>query len=1252
MSSPSNLYAEKVFAEHPVALWSLDDKADFVSFINEQDRQLYNPAEWVIINGSATGPELVSDEPFISSVVSKVIGTPLSSEVVCIKSEGFPIPQMSQELETFSVGAYIYPETPLVNGFEIGYEYTDPDTLETVSQAKSFSSNIFGRWIFISETFQMPQTTEGIRLVLKLKYDATLEVAEYPFLVNGLSLGQWSENFSTSSLGVDLQDISTENIALSLTQGIVASAYGLQETPGYYLAKDNFLFAKNSGVPLVYGASSVTKISPNPDGPSLIIPGTGFLNDVGQYKEYTVEMWLRLNSNTTENKRIFGPIASSDGLYVDGPFLVLKIGDRSASHFVGEWFRPMLVDIRVLKNSASLILNGEEILFLDIDTASLTLPSEFDEFGRSQDWLGFYAYDDVDPIEIDCVAIYPYSVPAIVAKRRWVYGQGVEFPENINTAYSGTSVFVDYPFANYANNYLYPDIGRWSQGVQENISVDNNTLSSPTYSLPEIVFSNQPSRDWYEDTRSSQNDLKPFITLRPRGAAAESWQSTEGHILFSSLNIIGQDPKGIYGVFKFLEESDSEQVLFQLVNELTSNYLTVSLSGREVSYSLKFGQSESQVFYTTSNEYVPGTEFSIGFDIKRFAEFFGGNLLSFFGNKDGLKLYVGGNKDLTNTFTGNIYKVGICSQRNLDKVFGAFGSDGLVPYEDIFHEFGDTSYEDITQYDIFNDFGEEFSEETDLDGGSYNTTEWQTTTDGGVYNDTGSGEVPPTPEIDPLDGGLYDTTEWPTITDGGIYSSGSAPSLDPHIASYTLVPRIVFDTFTLDIATDSYWEDYLPLTYFAKFVTDVNGDSYYDLDFIQFNVNYPAVSKTVDLEGITYYDTSDALVKTYVTFQYLQSPNAPFKSFTNTKLLPADGILVPDLGIFNTRYEVVDNAIIYLPAGVNFNDLELVVHVELQSRGILSQPVNIKKLQLASQSFNEVSPNPVGTRFGAKMFPYKKYGMYFSYKERNPISIYKGSTPYLYLTKNSGIQLRGAEEPGVSRGLSIPINESLATNYKVIAVQLAVLNNQGYFGYDPVEIFEIQGKDSLIKFYMAPSQLDRKRARLYAINANTGRVEDGIVFYVNGNAAKNPMISVDEWAIIGLSFSQTIDFRNYQGALRITGNLLVNNISYYQSTSLQEIQVTVSRPWLRVKSANEEPLDRPWDYWLESFTWNDVLVISSANFLGLDASNIYKAYTGTNKIIIDDTKVDTNTSNIFRLKNYQYNVLKNSILESSVTNPA
>ena len=40
MSNPSNLYAEKIYSEHPTVLWALDDKLDYSSFISEDQRDI------------------------------------------------------------------------------------------------------------------------------------------------------------------------------------------------------------------------------------------------------------------------------------------------------------------------------------------------------------------------------------------------------------------------------------------------------------------------------------------------------------------------------------------------------------------------------------------------------------------------------------------------------------------------------------------------------------------------------------------------------------------------------------------------------------------------------------------------------------------------------------------------------------------------------------------------------------------------------------------------------------------------------------------------------------------------------------------------------------------------------------------------------------------------------------------------------------------------------------------------------------
>jgi hypothetical protein len=36
MINPSNLYAEKIFSEHPIAMWALDDQVDYLSLIPEE----------------------------------------------------------------------------------------------------------------------------------------------------------------------------------------------------------------------------------------------------------------------------------------------------------------------------------------------------------------------------------------------------------------------------------------------------------------------------------------------------------------------------------------------------------------------------------------------------------------------------------------------------------------------------------------------------------------------------------------------------------------------------------------------------------------------------------------------------------------------------------------------------------------------------------------------------------------------------------------------------------------------------------------------------------------------------------------------------------------------------------------------------------------------------------------------------------------------------------------------------------------
>ena len=453
-------------------------------------------------------------------------------------------------------------------------------------------------------------------------------------------------------------------------------------------------------------------------------------------------------------------------------------------------------------------------------------------------------------------------------------------------------------------------------------------------------------------------------------------------------------------------------------------------------------------------------------------------------------------------------------------------------------------------------------------------------------------------------------------------------------------------------------------------------DQYFDLDFIQFNIDYPIPSKTIAIEtdpvawtyaelaneyGLpiqrTYesldnylftgyndyedlknkiakdyrYDTDGAVVKSYVTFQYteLGANQTPFY-FTKTERPSRNGILVPGSDWMTTKYEVVDNMIIYPPVGVDFNDLSIVTHIDIKVKDSDTNNVNIKKLGYASQALNESDASPIGTRFGTPIYPYTKTGIYYDFKRQNPFSIYSGSSSYLYLTKTSGVQVRGQHDPLVNRGLLIPINTSRANDFKAIAMQMAVRFDGDYFPYAPTQIFEIESKTAYIKFYMVASDPSGRRAKIYGIDAKTGLVQDGIGFYWNGKVVKEPVLTLQEWGFLGISFADSLIFSSFEGAIRLTGPLLFNSISYYQSTNLQEVQNVSERPWFRVKVLSGSDLD--WEFWnAPSFNWNKVLVLSETSYYGVNPSEVYKSYTGTNKIIVSDDSPVT-------LKDYGYSL--------------
>jgi hypothetical protein len=290
--------------------------------------------------------------------------------------------------------------------------------------------------------------------------------------------------------------------------------------------------------------------------------------------------------------------------------------------------------------------------------------------------------------------------------------------------------------------------------------------------------------------------------------------------------------------------------------------------------------------------------------------------------------------------------------------------------------------------------------------------------------------------------------------------------------------------------------------------------------------------------------------------------------------------------------------------------------LDFKVKGILTKPVLIKKLEIASQALNENSFNPIGTRFGSDIFPYKRSGLYYDYKSKNPFSIYKNSTPYLYSTKTSGIQVRGEFDPAIDRGISIPINNYVAENYRVSAFQSWVRYDQRSFSLNPTSLFEIKNKNNTIVFYVVANDEHGQRGRIYAKNKKDNSDFTGLLYFINGKSVREPVLTLKEWAVLGINFTTALNFDLFLGSININSPAIFNNVAYYQANNLQQLQSQVNRPWTRVKQEGSNTYN--WSYWLNNFTWNEVLFMSESALYGVNAEDVYNNYMGTNKIIIDD----------------------------------
>jgi hypothetical protein len=474
----------------------------------------------------------------------------------------------------------------------------------------------------------------------------------------------WALDENTSSLTTE----TVSNIG-DLGEIDVARAIGhsLSMPNGYYV--NPLQLSRNDSVPLVFGAYNSTTIYGDGSVPAIVIPAQGFLVERGRYFGLTVEFWINISNGTTSPKRIFGPIGSEDGLYVDGPFIGLKINKNYSSHYVGAWGRPMLVQFSVTQNLTTLTINGASVISMNIQTESIDLSPETTEEGNSLDWLGFYATEETSPIMVDCIAMYAYRVTEDLAKQRFVYGQGTQSVDTIFNTYTTTPISIDYSFSKFGKNRTYPDLFRWENGYMENLEVNNGKLSVPEYSLPLISISGKTVDEWKGLQYGAD---RQYFKLN-------DGTDYSGYLAFNSLNVTIDSFRGFYGVFEIPATMSTTQTLFKIENQQTKKNFEILLSQTEntkkIEYRLNSTLLYSENIASEDSKFVVGLDLSNSLKSDDFKDVY-----DIFTDKLNSKIFVGGYQSEESErvgFSGKIFRIGFYTDNNYQKIKAVAGANSI-----------------------------------------------------------------------------------------------------------------------------------------------------------------------------------------------------------------------------------------------------------------------------------------------------------------------------------------------------------------------------------------------------------------------------------------------------------------------------------------------------------------------------------------------------------------------------------------------
>ena len=180
--------------------------------------------------------------------------------------------------------------------------------------------------------------------------------------------------------------------------------------------------------------------------------------------------------------------------------------------------------------------------------------------------------------------------------------------------------------------------------------------------------------------------------------------------------------------------------------------------------------------------------------------------------------------------------------------------------------------------------------------------------------------------------------------------------------------------------------------------------------------------------------------------------------------------------------------------------------------------------------------------------------------------------------------------------------------YYDATIDPAQSNAEAYQFSTNTEIFNIVASDKTLSAYLTGASTTSKTLQ---ISSTSGGLNENIKFYINGDLTATPQIKTNSWTLLTVVFSKPLSFDNFIGELNITGPMAFDNISFYGFRNENYINNQIDRTWSDVLNPDTGSSQYLWNAWSNDY-WLDLLTMLNPDQQAIDASTLYKIYTGTN----------------------------------------